>query len=75
MIVQNHLRELAGLLTDAAQRINETVQILDSDDLSPSERTLKVGQLLLVLDVMLLANRKRFEEIRKELRDESKNQG
>jgi hypothetical protein len=62
MTALDKLTELLAVLDNATTEVQTVVD--DFDGLTEEKRRLKIGQLLLTLDVMLLMNRKKLDEIR-----------
>jgi hypothetical protein len=65
---KNQLIELVLLLNSASEEIQQVINDLDSDELNEVEKKHKVGNLMLKLDLALINNRKRFDQILKSMK-------
>ena len=66
--VESHLQDLVCQVHSTAREIESVINVLKNTDLTDNEKMHKVSNLMLDIDISLLANRKQFNEIIKGLR-------
>jgi hypothetical protein len=67
--VEVHLKDLISQLHSTTREIKCVIGFLNNASLTGNEKMHQVANLMLVLDLKLLDNRKHFDQIRMELRD------